>query len=105
MRFGFTGLQAAMKILFLTTILFVHGASAALPPQYQNMKDLDVMVNFVRARPEVSSTLHSIDLSGYTIHYGNGCRAVFVRKVLDRPQGWVGPAGPLEFSHAGCESD
>ncbi|MEA3411077.1 MAG: hypothetical protein U9R74_06000 [Pseudomonadota bacterium] len=94
-----------MKILFLTMMLFMQGASAALPPQHQNMKDLDVMVNFVRARPEVSSTLHSIDLSGYTIHYGNGCKAVFVRKSLDRPQGLVGPAGPLEFSHAGCESD
>jgi hypothetical protein len=49
--------------------------------------------------------LHSIDLPSYTIHYGNGCKAVFERVLLDRPSGWTGPAGPLEFSHSSCDAD
>ena len=94
-----------MKLLSLILISIVQAASAALPPQYQNMKDLDVMVGYIRGHSRISATLHSIDLSSYTIHYGNGCKAVFERVVPDRPSGWVGPAGPLEFSHSDCDTD
>lgn len=80
-------------------------ANAALPPQYQNMKDLDVMVQFVRAHPSVAAELNSIDLGKYRIHFGNDCTAVFGRASTIKPPGWVGPADPLEFQDANCPVD
>ena len=93
-----------MKRAFLLLIVFVcvQSAGAALPPQYQNVKDLDVMVEFIEAHPTVASTLKSIDLQEYTVYFGNGCKAVFGRKRRVKPPGWVGPAAPLEFKHCNC---
>lgn len=77
-------------------------ANAALPPRYQNMKDLDFMVEYVRQHPEVAAGLRSIDLGELTIHYGHDCKAVFGREATPKPQGWVGPADPLELKSSGC---
>jgi hypothetical protein len=77
-------------------------AQAALPPQYQNMKDLEVMVDYVRQHPEVAAGLRSIDMGDKTIYYGHDCKAVFGRKSIPRPPGWVGPADPLEPKDTRC---
>lgn len=91
------------KIIFvLIILLFAQYAIAALPPRYQNIKDLDVMVEYIKENPEMASTLKAIDFSEYTIFYGNGCKAVFGRESTVKPSGWVGPAAPLEFKRSTC---
>jgi len=46
-----------MKIVvtLLTILSVIEIANAALPPQYQNMNDLDVMVGYVRKHPSISA--------------------------------------------------
>jgi hypothetical protein len=80
-------------------------AEAALPPQYQNLKDLDFLVAYIREHPAVASELRSIDLDALTVHYGRNCKAVFGRKAIPKPPGWVGPADPLELKSSGCSGD
>ena len=96
-----------MKIAVLFSLIFagVGIASAALPPQYQNMKDLDVIVEYIRAHPEAAAGLRSIDLGALTVYYGHNCKAVFGRKAIAKPPGWVGPADPLELKSSGCSDD
>lgn len=94
-----------MKTLFLLLsgyLLSVAPANAALPPQYQNAKDLDVMVDFLKGHELVMGSLQSIDIAHYVIHFGNGCQAVFGRAFKFHPNGWVGPADPLEFKRSTC---
>lgn len=94
------------KIMFLSIILlFAQPAIAVLPPQYQNMNDLNAMVNFIKGHPQVAATLRSIDLDGYTVHFGDGCKAEFERKTSQNPPDWVGPANPLEFKKSNCSVD
>ena len=89
---------------FLLLFLISYGAArAALPPQYQNMRDLNVMVEFAKQHPAVSANLKSIDLTKYTVHYGNHCKAVFGRK--QRRYEVMGPAAPLEFKGSNCPVD
>lgn len=89
-------------IVLLIILLFAQYAIAALPPRYQNIKDLDVMVEYIKGHPEIAATLKAIDFSEYTVSYGNGCKAVFDRKSTVKPSGWVGPAAPLEFKRSTC---
>lgn len=93
-------LPGLMPLLLLATT-----SEAALPPQYQNAKDLDVMVTFVHQRPRVMSSLRSIDFQSYTIHFGKDCQAVFGRASTPKPPGWAGPADPLEFKSSTCPVD
>jgi len=80
-------------------------SSAALPPQYQNRNDLEVMLEFIRAHPRVEAGLDAIDLSNYTIRYQGTCTARFERERIPKPRGWVGPADPLVFASADCPVD
>ncbi len=93
-----------MRRVIVLSIVFtiVQCAAAALPPRYQNIKDLDVMVDFIKAHPKVASGLRSIDMVEYTVYFGSGCKAVFGRKTTPKPPGWAGPADPLEFKKATC---
>ena len=102
-----TGKLRSMKKAVLFSVVFtgVGIASAALPPQYQNMKDLDMIVEYIREHPEVASGLKSIDLGALTVYYGHNCKAVFGRKAIAKPLGWVGPADPLELKSSGCSDD
>ena len=94
------------RLVLLTAGLACVGiASAALPPQYQNMKDLDFMVAYVRQHPEVAAGLRSMDMGELTIHYGRDCKAVFGRTATPKPKGWVGPADPLELKSTSCPDD
>ncbi len=80
-------------------------ASAALAPQYQNVKDLEVMVAFVKQHARVASSVKSIDLRGFVVHYGEDCRAEFVRQAIERPPGWAGPQAPLVYARSNCAID
>ncbi|MEN8218607.1 MAG: hypothetical protein ABFS56_20010 [Pseudomonadota bacterium] len=91
------------NLLLLIVLSYAQLAYAVLPPQYQNTNDLDVMVEFIEKHPQVSSTLRSIDFADYIIYFGNDCKAVFGRKSTVKPQGWVGPAAPLEFLNSNCD--
>ena len=93
------------RIMCLLTMVVVEPAQSALPPQYQNIKDLDVMVHFVKAHAMVAESLRRIDLDGHVILFGNDCKAQFGRKHVERPAGWAGPAEPLEFVKSNCPVD
>lgn len=96
------------SILLLVTLLATLAAlpaQAALAPQYQNVKDLDVMVAFVKEHPRVAAGLRTIDVQDNVIVFGDGCRAEFARQVVQRPPAWVGPQAPLVFVRASCEID
>jgi len=93
------GLPLLVGFLYL---VLISNAYAALPPQYQNTKDMDVMVDFVKHHPVVAERLKSIDIHGFSIFYGGNCRAEFGRKAVFYLPGWVGPAAPLEFKRSNC---
>jgi len=78
---------------------------AALPPQHQNMKDLAVMVEFVKSHPKVAATIREISVVDRTIKFGAGCKVTFVRKEHAKPDGFVGPAAPLVFKRSTCPLD
>ena len=90
----------------ITVILFVFLLSiesfAALPPQYQNAKDFNVIIEFVKNNRQVIATLKSIDFENFVVHYGNDCKALFAREVTPKPAGMVGPADPLAFQSSTC---
>ncbi|MCP3672029.1 MAG: hypothetical protein GY814_16665 [Gammaproteobacteria bacterium] len=95
-----------VKAIFLLVLLLTAQMTfAALAPKYQNMKDLDVIVEFIKKHEKILSTLETIDFENYTIHYRNGCKAIFGRKDFARLNGWVGPADPLEFMRSTCSVD
>lgn len=73
----------------------------ALPPRYQNVKDLKVMVDFIYEHPKVAGRLKSIDLQTLTIHCSNNGEIKFGRRRRERRG--PGPAAPLEFREANCE--
>ena len=89
----------------LILLLFSILTFAALPPQVQKEKDLNVMTSFVQKHPKVSSTLISIDSYTNEVHYGDGCIAKFGRKFSFHLPGWVGPASALEFKDSTCAID
>jgi len=62
-----------------------------------------VMVAFVKQHPKVAQRLKSIDVQGYSILYGENCKAEFGRKLVLHLPGWVGPAAPLEFKRSNCD--
>ncbi|MBS0212537.1 MAG: hypothetical protein JSR26_05045 [Proteobacteria bacterium] len=75
---------------------------AALPPQFQNAKDLDAMVAFIKQHDRVAGELKSIDVQRRIVYYGDNCQAQFTRQVVEHPRGWVGPAAPLVYDHSNC---
>lgn len=89
----------------LPTLLCATAAEAALPPQYQNAKDLDVMVAYVRQKPRVMSSLRSLDLQAKIVYFDKDCQIVFGRASTPKPPGWAGPADPLEFKSSTCPVD
>ena len=95
-----------MKILLSTLLLLLMTQSyAALPPEYQNEKDLNVMVQYINKYSKVISTLQQIDFKTKTVYFGDNCWVKFARKEQHKPQGWVGPAAPLVFSKSNCKID
>ena len=92
-----------MKVVFqVALLLWVQTVSAALPPRYQNAKDLDVLVSFVRHNEDILVTLQAIDFQNKVIYYRNGCKAIFGRRDTLNLNGGVGPAEPLEFKKSIC---
>lgn len=92
-----------MKYL-IATLLFLNLTitQAALPPQYQNSRDLDVMVNFVKEHRIVAAQLKRIDFETHQVHYADNCVANFHRPTRFRLPGWAGPADPLKFKNSTC---
>lgn len=92
-------------VKYFALIMFLmcsHISNAALAPKYQNMKDLEVMVEFVKKHEKVMSTLKTIDFENFTVYFGTDCKITFERKVIPKPSGWAGPAAPLVFNTANC---
>ncbi len=89
-------------IVTLLILLFSKYSFSALPPKYQNMKDFDVLIEFIKKHEKVMSTLQSIDFENFVVYFGSDCKAVFERKDIPKPFGWAGPADPLEFKTSTC---
>jgi hypothetical protein len=83
-------------------LITVSATQAALPPDFQNEKDLADVVSYIKSDHEVLSNLRVIDIAEKTVYYGDSCRVQFARKVVEREEGWVGPAEPLEFKSKEC---
>ena len=96
--------RLGVKPLVLCIMGFGLTAQAALPPEFQNAQDLEAMLSYVKASPEVMADLQAIDLLSKTVYYGDGCTAVFERLEIEKPAGWVGPADPLVLKEASCPS-
>ena len=94
-----------MKGYFIVSVAMSVALAAALPPKYQNAKDLDVMVKYIKKNEKVLERLRYIDFQNHVIYYGRKRKAVFGRKKLYRPPGLVGPAVPLEFKRTICSPD
>ena len=94
-----------MKKIVLSLIMGSAVLMAALPPQHQNMKDLDTLVTFVKEHPKVAATIREIDVVNKVIRFGAGCKAIFRRKASTKPSGMVGPAEPLELKRTTCPLD
>jgi len=94
-----------LKLLLLLFIIVSELVCAALPPQYQNMKDLDVIVEFIAQHERILENLRSIDFEEYIVHYGDECVATFERKYIAKLEGWVGPLAMLEFKKSTCSID
>ena len=94
-----------MKKTAALLLIIALPAHAALPPQYQNRRDLEVMLAFVQQHPRVEAGLNSIDLDAYTVRYERECIARFIRDVQPKPPGWVGPMDPLIFNESTCAVD
>ena len=92
--------KLALGMVLMSVVLF-----AALPPQHQNIKDLDTLVAFVKQHPKVAATIREIDVVNRTIRFGAGCKAIFRRKVNTKSSGMVGPAEPLELKRTTCPLD
>ncbi|WP_026339392.1 hypothetical protein [Psychromonas ossibalaenae] len=92
-------------IVLLFILLLSTNSPAALPPQYQNSRDLDVITAFIKKHEKVISTLTSVDFEKFVIYFEDDCKAIFARKEIPKPSGWVGPADPLEFKFSTCSLD
>lgn len=87
-------------IATLAIVMAPVSVSAALAPVYQNQRDLEVMVEFVRSHPLVLESLRAIDLERRLVRYGGDCIARF-----DRPRRATtmpGPAPALQYVGSNC---
>jgi len=85
------------------SLVLMQPAFAALPPQYQNAEDLDVMVEYVKQHSAVAAAIKSIDMQNFVIHFGAACTVQFARAATQ--YSGPGPAEPLEFKSANCPVD
>jgi len=99
--FGLVSLKRVTLLLLLCSSF----AQAALPPKDQNEKDLDLMLSYVKSHPAVLSSLQAIDLGILTVYYGEGCSAEFGRKIVQRPEDWVGPVESLVLKRNFCPEE
>ena len=91
------------SLVATAVVLLSSAASAALAPNYQNINDLEVMLQFLRQNSYVAATVASLDLRQYVILFGKDCQAVFEREPRDasRPA-MPGPQAPLVFKSSNC---
>ena len=95
-----------MKIIIALYLVVLSQVSfAALPPEFQNEKDLNAMVQYINKYSKVISTLQQIDFKTKTVYFGANCWLKFTRKKQHKPQSWVGPAAPLVFLKSNCKID
>ncbi|WP_395769951.1 hypothetical protein [Arenimonas sp.] len=92
-----------MKKTAALLLILALPAQAALPPQYQNRRDLEVMLAFIQQHPRIEAGLNAIDLDAYTVRYERECIASFIRDVKPKPPGWVGPLDPIVFKSSNCD--
>ena len=94
---------SALKVSLSAMLLISTAmpARSALPPQFQNRRDLEVMVDFINRHPKVARMLKIIDIRNATIEFDESCMAFFEREPQ---QGIImpGPAQPLAFKSSNC---
>ena len=94
---------ASASLAATAALLISSAATAALAPNYQNIRDLEVMLQFLREHSYVAGTVTSLDLRQYVIHFGKDCQATFEREPRDMSKPPMpGPQAPLVFKSANC---
>ncbi len=94
------------KLAWVTAALsavLMPSAFAALPPQFQNANDLDLLVYYVKEHAAVAAGITSIDMQKFVIHFDKDCSVQFEREVPQNPI--PGPAKILTFKSANCPVD
>ncbi len=80
--------------------------TGVLPPHIQNIKDVEVMLDFLKLKKNesIANGLKSINVEKQMIHYGGNCMAIFKRKHQNvcHDKHFAGPAGKLVFDHITC---
>ncbi|MEJ2611671.1 MAG: hypothetical protein P8179_16730 [Candidatus Thiodiazotropha sp.] len=90
-------------LIILSTLIEI--SEAALPPDYRNELDLDVMVQYIKDHPVVAEGLKWISLKNHTIYFNDCCKVIFGRQETNLPDDYVGPVPPLEFKNTTCPVD
>ena len=93
-----------MRFLMFALSLGCQGAMAALPPEYQNQDDLNVIIEFIKEHPRVIGNLQRIEFAKFEVHFEKDCVLHFGRKAL-MTGSMPGPAAPLEFKRSTCPLD
>jgi hypothetical protein len=98
-------MKAKFQLLSLIVALIIPSMAlhAALAPQYQNAKDLDFIVSYIKQHVAVSATLRLIDMQNHAVHFGAQCVVQFQRG--EARSNAPGPAPSLEFKSANCPVD
>ena len=101
-------MKARIAVCFLCVFAFSF-AFSALPPQYQNKKDLTAMISFIDQHPQdVLSGLMKIDLVEKKVYFmkqGKSCIASFKRLPAKKGNGEMimpGPAADLVLDRTFC---
>lgn len=95
-----------LKVIFAAGLLYCVSTPtfAVLPPQYENAKDLKVMMDFIYQYPiDVLGKLRVIDFEQRKIIFGDNCEATFVRGKKKPGEPPIGPAAPLVFEKSSCK--
>ncbi|MGH1372739.1 MAG: hypothetical protein ACRBBW_11920 [Cellvibrionaceae bacterium] len=89
-------------ILGLLLNISWFSAHAALAPSVVTIRDLDVLVAFVKQHQKVADTLEMIDMRTHSILFDGDCLASFERPTSWNPMSRPGPQAEIEFKDATC---
>ncbi|MGB2740329.1 MAG: hypothetical protein WBC60_07210 [Cognaticolwellia sp.] len=90
-------------LLAISLFLISMNAQSALSPTMMNLRDLNILVEFIEQHEKVAETLERIDFASYTIVFNNNCKVYFHRPkanlfTLSMP----GPQPSIQFKSSTC---
>jgi len=90
-------------LLGISLFFISMNAQSALSPTMMNVRDLNILVDFIEQHEKVAGTLELIDFSSYTVVFNHGCKAYFHRpKASFLTLSMPGPQPPIQFKSSSC---